>query len=115
MSKPPPRSVQLPQELYGRIFRFVSDRPDLLVLLYVSRAVHHEAIYILYESVDLAYKHSRIYSWFRTIASSRRLALLVQSLTFGFVYPHLPTSSLPWLQVLAQGFRSLTNLEEYAC
>jgi len=115
MSKPPSHSVYLPQELYGHVFQFVSDRSDLLVLLSVSRAFRHEAERILYGSVDLAYNHARIHSWFRMIASSPRLAALVQSLTFGIVYSHMPTPSHLWLEVLAKGLRSLTNLKEYAC
>lgn len=113
-SKHPSHPVCLPQELYGRIFQFVSNRSDLLALLYVSRAFCHEAEHILYENVDLSYNHIRIHSWFQTIASSPRLAAYVQSLTFGLVYSHMPTPALPWLEVLANGLRSLPNLKECA-
>ena len=110
---PPPR-VDLPQELYGSVIQFVSNRSDLVVLLYVSKAVHHEAKRVLYGSVDLAYNHLRIYAWFRMIASSPHLALLVQSLTFGIQSLRMPSVAYSWFEVIARGLRSLTNLKEYA-
>jgi len=110
---PPPR-VDLPQELYGSVIQFVSNRSDLVVLLYVSKAVHHEAKRVLYGSVDLAYNHLRIYTWFRMIASSPHLALLVQSLTFGIQSLRMPSVAYPWFEAIARGLRSLTNLKEYA-
>ena len=112
MAKYSPHSIDLPLELYGPIFQFISDRPDLLALLHVSKAISCEAERILYESVDLAYNHWRIYSWFRTIASSPHLAKHVQSLTFGIVYSQMPTPSRPWIEVLAKGLSSLTRLKE---
>jgi hypothetical protein len=105
-------TVHFPQELYGRIFQFVFDRSDLYALLYVCRAFHHEAERVLYETVDLDYHHGRIYTWSRVVATCPRLASLVKSLTFGIVYSTIPTQNLPWLQVIAQGLKSLINLTE---
>jgi hypothetical protein len=112
-SNPRSATVYLPQELYGRIFQFVFERSDLLALLYVSRAFRHEAERVLYETIDLAYHHARIYYWFKTITSSPHLAPLVKSLTFGIIYSSIPAPHLPWLQVIAKGLRTLTNLKEY--
>jgi hypothetical protein len=103
----------IPLELYFRILAF-SDRQSLLVLLRVSRTSHHEAERILYESVDLGCHHSRIYSWFRLIASCPRLAEQVHSLTFGIEYLKIPTPAHQWFEILAKGLGSLTHLKEYA-
>ena len=105
----------LPQELYGLVFRFVENRRDVLSLCLVSRAVCHEADRILYESVDLSFCHCRIYFWFTMIASrtsrTQHLAAAVRSLTFGLDHsPLAPPYSL--LEAINHGLMSLINLKE---
>lgn len=78
---------RIPAELYRTIFMSSSQR-DLSRLCLVSRAMSHEAQYMLYRDVDL---HDcpewRVLKWANAVTDSPRLSRILQSLCISSTFP----------------------------
>ncbi|KAJ7587339.1 hypothetical protein C8J56DRAFT_78057 [Mycena floridula] len=98
----------LPVELYRPIAEVVEDRPALVALCLTTKTLGHEAERILYRHFTGRKTLSQML-FFKTVISSRRLALLVQSVD---IHLYRPSNDEIW-SLLAEALAALVNLQRF--
>ncbi|KDQ53735.1 hypothetical protein JAAARDRAFT_209774 [Jaapia argillacea MUCL 33604] len=97
-----PVTSGLPPELHSHIFSFVSDRHDLHQLCLTSHAFYHEAIPLLYHSVDLTVGLRNGLDLIQlTLTRNPKLGLHVRELTLSLYGPGGPAFNMALTQMLS--------------